>query len=88
MDYHVSGKHLIDFRLINNKRWLTMRKISFYIVERPSDVIKDGSEFKDGSTNTYELGLAPIEVLCMFLLMLLMISLLLHVKILETIFIE
>lgn len=26
----------MEFRAVNEKRWLTMKKIAFYIVERPS----------------------------------------------------
>lgn len=30
------GRHLVEFRFVNEKRWLVMRKIAFYIVERPN----------------------------------------------------
>lgn len=33
--FHKSGKHFVEFRAVNEKRWLTMKKIAFYIVERP-----------------------------------------------------
>ena len=34
--FHKSGKHFVEFRGVGEKRWLTMKKIAFYIVERPS----------------------------------------------------
>lgn len=56
--FHKSGKHLVEFKLVDEKRWLTMKKVAFYIVERPVGV-NCGSEFKDCGDE----GLAPIEVI-------------------------
>ena len=43
--FHKSGKHYIEFRTMGEKRWLTMTKTAFYIVERPYS--KDMNEFKE-----------------------------------------
>ncbi len=70
--FHKSGKHFVEFRLVNEKRWLLMRKIAFYIVQRPpvpvrhfgsipgggSDSSGLNGEFKDSS------GDFPSEVNC------------------------
>eukprot|EP01038_Epipyxis_sp_PR26KG_P011039 gene11039-14823_t len=56
--YHKSGKHFVEFRMVNEKRWLLMKKIAFYIVERPPVSVNDESEFKDDLDRD---GLAPIE---------------------------
>ena len=48
----------MEFRQVNEKRWLMMKKIAFYILERPVPVSKDGHEFKDDEED----GLAPVEV--------------------------
>lgn len=45
--------------MASEKRWLIMKKIAFYILERPVVMNKDGSEFKDDDESD---GLAPIEV--------------------------
>lgn len=58
--YHKSGKHLVEFRLVNEKRWLLMKKVAFYIVERPNVQNNDGGEFKE--TNSDHDNLAPVEV--------------------------
>lgn len=47
--------------MVNEKRWLVMKKIAFYIVERPSTQVNDGSEFKDSTDGSVIDGLAPIE---------------------------
>lgn len=57
--YHKSGKHFVEFRLLQERRWLIMKKVTFYIIERPA-VHNDGSEFKD--SGDHEINLAPIEV--------------------------
>lgn len=57
--FHKSGKHFIEFRLIGESRWLVMKKIAFYIVERPSPSLHSG-EFKDDEIADSE-GLAPVE---------------------------
>ena len=36
--FHKSGKHFVEFRMVNEKRWLLMKKITFYIVQRPTIV--------------------------------------------------
>jgi len=45
--YHKSGKHLVEFRQFGEKRWLLMKKIAFYIVERPERASIGGSEYKE-----------------------------------------
>ena len=51
----------MEFRQVNEKRWLIMKKIAFYILERPASEGKEESEFKEDETE----GLAPVEV-CSF----------------------
>lgn len=63
---HKSGKHYVEFRMVNEKRWLYMKKISFYIVERPPHKQSlasptDSSEFKETNSPRESDGLAPIE---------------------------
>ena len=67
---HKSGKHFVEFRMVNEKRWLHMKKISFYIVERPPNkpaaaVTGTGSdassEFKETNSPRESDGLAPID---------------------------
>mmetsp|Transcript_31399 Transcript_31399/g.69937 ORF Transcript_31399/g.69937 Transcript_31399/m.69937 type:complete len:955 (+) Transcript_31399:90-2954(+) len=53
MQYHKSGKHHVDFRMANEKRWLCMSRIAFYILERPEE---EDVEFKDGDE-----GRSPVE---------------------------
>lgn len=59
LQYHKSGKHYVEFRQVKERRWLLMRKIAFYILERPPPVVAEEGEFKDDSDGE---GLAPIEV--------------------------
>ncbi len=47
-DFHKSGKHFVEFRVVNEKRWLLMKKIAFYIVERPA-LSLDGAATVDSS---------------------------------------
>ena len=61
LQFHQSGKHYVEFRQVNEKRWLIMKKIAFYILERPASEGKEESEFKEDETE----GLAPVEV-CSF----------------------
>lgn len=61
LQFHKSGKHYVEFRQVNEKRWLIMKKIAFYILERPTSEGKEESEFKENETE----GLAPVEV-CSF----------------------
>lgn len=57
--FHKSGKHNIEFRQIGEKRWLSMKKTAFYIIERSrSDLVMSNSnysqlsnEFKETDTN-------------------------------------
>ncbi len=58
LQFHKSGKHYVEFRQVNEKRWLIMKKIAFYILERPVSEGKEESEFKEDETE----GLAPVEV--------------------------
>jgi hypothetical protein len=59
LQFHKSGKHFVEFRMANEKRWLVMKKIAFYILERPSYASNEENEFKDDTDGD---GLAPIEV--------------------------
>jgi hypothetical protein len=60
--FHKSGKHFVEFRQIGEKRWLNMKKLAFYIVERPPYSQNSASaEFKEDETFE-NVGLAPIEV--------------------------
>lgn len=60
LQYHKSGKHFVEFRMANERRWLFMKKVAFYIVERPNSQTSDNNgEYKDSIDNE---GLAPIEV--------------------------
>ena len=47
--FHKSGKHCIEFRAICEKRWLNMKAIAFYIIERPQSQYMSSSfsEYKD-----------------------------------------
>ena len=45
--YHKSGKHCVEFRAICEKRWLNMKKVAFYTVERPLYTAASFSEYKD-----------------------------------------
>jgi hypothetical protein len=60
LQYHKSGKHYVEFRQVNEKRWLVMKKIAFYILERPPPAVAQEGEYKDDSDCE---GLAPVEVL-------------------------
>lgn len=56
--FHKSGKHFVEFRLVNEKRWLFMKKIAFYIVERPPQATTEGGELKEEIENEN----TPLEV--------------------------
>jgi hypothetical protein len=62
--YHRSGKHYVEFRAIGERRWLNMKKIAFYIVERPNyqSSSSNQGEFKEAETSEKNDGLAPLEV--------------------------
>ena len=77
--YHKSGKHCVEFHLLHQKRWLSMLKAAFYIVERPVPPGKEGGELlsseskeADGLGGGVELlglgvddaALAPIDKWC------------------------
>ena len=49
--FHKSGKHCVEFRAICEKRWLNMRKMAFYIVERPA-YASSFAEYKDDDVFT------------------------------------
>lgn len=55
--FHKSGKHFVEFRLIGERRWLNMKKIAFYIVERPNLSIGEYKDDEMGDTD----GMAPLE---------------------------
>lgn len=55
--FHKSGKHFVEFRQVNEKRWLLMKKVAFYIMERPASA--DGSEYKDSGGEGD--NMAPVE---------------------------
>jgi hypothetical protein len=60
--FHKSGKHFVEFKLVNERRWLNMKKVAFYIVERPA--LSNSSEFKsddDTVDNSDSQNLAPVE---------------------------
>lgn len=48
---------MVEFRMVNEKRWLLMKKVAFYIVERPVIQNNDNGEFKE--TNSDHDNLAP-----------------------------
>jgi len=68
LSYHKSGKHFVEFRMVNERRWLIMKKIYFYIIERPHySLVSDvgSSEYKE---NFFDADiLAPIEVTYIYL---------------------
>ncbi len=55
---------MVEFRMVNEKRWLLMKKVAFYIVERPVIQNNDNGEFKE--TNSDHDNLAPVEVMTRF----------------------
>lgn len=59
--FHRSGKHLLQFRVSGENKWLNMTRVVFYIVERPltHDRISSG-EFKDCDSGIEDY-LAPLE---------------------------
>ena len=59
--FHRSGKHYVEFRAIGEKRWLNMKKIVFYIIERPLSLVSCSGECNDDEIFENS-GLAPIEV--------------------------
>jgi hypothetical protein len=64
--YHRSGKHFVEFRLIGEKRWMNMKKVAFYIVERPHVQNSGSGEFKENDLGPENDGLAPVEVCTRF----------------------
>ena len=59
--FHRSGKHYVEFRAIGEKRWLNMKKIVFYIIERPLSLVSCSGECNDDEIFENS-GLAPVEV--------------------------
>ena len=63
LQYHKSGKHDVDFRLLGERRWLTLKKVAFYIVERSKVTLNSADEFKENELDSIgDDGLAPLEV--------------------------
>lgn len=59
---HKSGKHYVEFRMVNERRWLYMKKIAFYIVERPSYANFNGVGVpRNQSSNSVEIGRSSSE---------------------------
>lgn len=59
--YHRAGKHLIQFRVSGESKWMLMKKVVFYILERPVlSQNRDENEYKEGDVSQ-EGYLAPIE---------------------------
>jgi hypothetical protein len=58
VDFHKTGKHFVEFRLVNEKRWLSMKRIAFYIIERPPNDRNDFGEYKENLDHD---GLTPVE---------------------------
>ncbi len=50
--FHKSGKHFVEFRLVNEKRWLLMRKIAFYIVQRPPVPVRHFGSLPGGGSDS------------------------------------
>ena len=60
--YHRTGKHLIQFRISGESKWMLMKKVVFYILERPVlSQNRDENEYKEGDVGL-EGYLAPVEV--------------------------
>lgn len=65
------GKHLVEFHLIGEQRWLNMKRIAFFIAERPpnpssteeqTQLTEDTGEYKEDNIILRNSdGLAPIE---------------------------
>jgi len=64
------GKHLVEFHLIGEQRWLNMKRIAFFIAERPPNrssqeqalMTADSGEYKEDNIILRNAdGLAPIE---------------------------
>lgn len=50
--------------MVGERRWLNMKKLTFFIVERPPQPQNTSSEFKsDDEFNIIDYNLAPIEVI-------------------------
>jgi hypothetical protein len=59
--FHRSGKHLVQFRISSESKWLNMTKVVFYIVERPTSMVRGNGEYKDNDVGLEDY-LAPVEV--------------------------
>lgn len=63
LSYHKSGKHFVEFRTVNERRWLIMKKIYFYIIERPHYSLVSDVGLSEYKENNFDADiLAPIEV--------------------------
>ena len=63
IQYHRTGKHLIQFRVSGENKWILMKKAVFYILERPILLQnREDPEYKEGEV-VQEDYLAPVEVL-------------------------
>lgn len=60
--YHKSGKHRVEFRVLNEKKWMMMKKSAFYIIERPTVANNYGGEGEVKDNEDLHDNLAPIEV--------------------------
>ena len=60
IQFHKSGKHCVEFRAICEKRWVNMKKMAFYIIERPQYASTTFSEYKDDEV-VDSVNLASVE---------------------------
>ena len=58
--YHKSGKHCVEFKPTQQKRWLNMLKTAFYIVERPTSQQGESKDAGDGGGGLDSM-LAPLD---------------------------
>ena len=56
INYHKSGKHQFDFPHLGERRWLSAKKIAFYIVERPILVKNEDSSESVSEVKESEIG--------------------------------
>lgn len=56
--YHKSGKHSVEFRAIGEKRWLSMSKMAFYIIERN---MEQSIEYKENEESASCRSGVPID---------------------------
>ena len=58
--YHKSGKHCVEFKPTQQKRWLNMLKTAFYIVERPTSQQGESKDAGDAGGGMDSM-LAPLD---------------------------